>query len=95
MTDELIELKQKVNFLDNQFEIMRIEFKGALITGDISKAKGRMERLISEAQSTKEYTKALLSKYQQDINDNKAILCLKLLDYVKNIENAILALKDA
>ena len=95
MTDELIELKEKVNFLDNQFEIMRIEFKGALITGDISKAKGRMERLISEAQSTKEYTKTLLSKYQQEINDDKAILCLKLLRYVENIENVILALKEA
>ena len=95
MTDELIELKERVNFLDKQLERLKIEFKGALISGEISKAKGTMGRLISEAQSTKEYTKALLRKYQQENNDDKANLCLKLLGYVENIENVILALKEA
>jgi hypothetical protein len=74
---------------------MKIEFKGALISGEISKAKVIMQNLISEAQSTKEYTKSLLSKYQKESNDDKAKLCLKLIGYVENIENVILALKEA
>jgi len=94
MTDELIELKERVDFLDKQLERMEIDFKGALRTGEISKAKITMERLISEAQSTKEFTKTLLSKFKQECNDDKADLCLKLLGYIENIENVILALKE-
>jgi hypothetical protein len=54
-----------------------------------------MNRLILEAQSTKEFTKALLSKFQQEDKDDKVNLCIRLLRYVENIENVILALKEA
>jgi hypothetical protein len=94
MTDELIELKERVGLLDNQLERMENDFKRALITGETSKAKTAMNRLISEAQSTKEFTKALLSKFQQEDKDDKVNLCLRLLRYVENIENVILALKE-
>ncbi len=94
MTDALIELKERVVFLDKQLERMEIDFKGAMRTGEISKAKTTMESLISEAHSTKEYTKALLSKFQKENNDDKANLCLKLLGYIEKIENVILALKE-
>ena len=95
MTDKLIELKERVGLLDNQLARMENDFRRALITGETSKAKTTMNRLISEAQSTKEFTKALLSKYQLEDKDDKVNLCLRLLSYVENIEKVILALKEA
>jgi hypothetical protein len=94
MTDELIELKERVVFLDKQLERMEIDFKRALKTGETSKAKTTMDKLISEAQSTKEFTKTLLTKFQIEDKDDKVNLCLRLLRYVENIENVILALKE-
>jgi hypothetical protein len=94
MTDEMIELKERVIFLDNQLERMENNFRRALRTGEISKVKTTMNRLISEAQSAKEFTKALLSKFQLKDKDDKVNLCLRLLRYVENIENVILALKE-
>jgi hypothetical protein len=95
MTDKLMELKERVGFLDNQLERMENDFRRALITGETSKVKTTMNRLILEAQSTKEFTKALLSKFQQEDKDDKVNLCIRLLRYVENIENVILALKEA
>ena len=90
MADKLIELKGRVSFLDNQLEIMENDFRRALITGETTKAKTTLNRLISEAQSTKDFTKALLSKFQLEDKDVKVNLCLRLLRYVENIENVIL-----
>ena len=95
MTDRLTELKERVGLLDNQLERMENDFRRALITGETSNAKTTMNRLISEAQSTKEFTKALLSKFQIEDKDEKVNLCLRLLRYVENIENVILALQEA
>ena len=95
MTDKFIELKERVGFLDNQLARMENDFRRALITGETSKAKTTMNRLISEAQSTKEFTKALLSKFQLEDKDDKVNLCLRLLIYVENIEKVILALQEA
>jgi hypothetical protein len=95
MTDKLMELKERVGFLDNQLERMENDFRRALITGETSKVKTTMNRLILEAKSTKEFAKALLSKFQQEDKDDKVNLCIRLLRYVENIENVILALKEA
>ena len=95
MTDKLIELKERVVFLDNQLARMENDFRRALITGEASKVKTTMNRLISEAQSTKEFTKALLRKFQIEDKDDKVNLCLRLLSYVENIEKVILALQEA
>jgi hypothetical protein len=95
MMDKLMELKERVGFLDNQLERMENDFRRALITGETSKVKTTMNRLILEAKSTKEFAKALLSKFQQEDKDDKVNLCIRLLRYVENIENVILALKEA
>ena len=94
MTDELVELKEKVGSLDKQLERMEIEFKRALENGEMSKARITLNRLVSEAQSTKEFTKALLSKFQREDKSDNVNLCLRLLRYVENIENVILALRE-
>ena len=94
MTDELVELKEKVGSLDKQLERMEIEFKRALENGEMSKARTTLNRLVSEAQSTKEFTKTLLTKFQIEDKDDKVNLCLRLLRYVENIENVILALRE-
>ena len=94
MTDELKALKERVGLLDKQLERMQIDFNGALKTGETSKVKATIKRLIFEAQSTKEYTKTLLSKFQQDNNYEKIDLCLKLLEYIGKLEDVILALKE-
>ena len=94
MTDELVELKERVGALDKQIERMANEFRRALGNGEISKARTTLNRLISEAQSTKEFTKALLSKFQREDKSDNVNLCLRLLRYVENIENVILALKE-
>ena len=94
MTDELVELKERVGALDKQIERMANEFRRALGNGEISKARTTLNRLISEAQSTKGFTKALLSKFQREDKSDNVNLCLRLLRYVENIENVILALKE-
>jgi hypothetical protein len=94
VTGELVELKERVGSLDNQLGRMENEFKRALGNGEISKARTTLNRLISEAQSTKEFTKDLLSKFQREGKSDKVNLCLRLLRYVENIENVILALKE-
>jgi hypothetical protein len=94
VTDELIDLKERVGSLDKQLERMENEFRRALGNGEISKARTTLNMLISEAQSTKEFTKALLSKFQLENKDDKVNLCLRLLRYIENIENVILALKE-
>jgi hypothetical protein len=94
MTDELVELKERVGALDKQIERMANEFRRALGNGEISKARTTLNRLISEAQSTKEFTKALLSKFQREDKSDNVNLCLRLLRYVENIENVILELKE-
>jgi hypothetical protein len=94
MPDELIDLKERVGSLDRELARMENEFKKALGNGEISKARITLNRLISEAQSTKEFTKDLLSKFQREDKSDKVNLCLSLLRYVENIENVILALKE-
>lgn len=89
MTDELIELKERVDFLGNQLEEMENDFEISLKTGESSKAKITMKKLIFEAQSTKEFTETLLSKYWIEGKDDKVNLCLNLLRYIENIENVI------
>ena len=94
MTDELVELKERVGALDKQIERMANEFRRALGNGEITKARTNLDKLISEAKSTKEFTKALLSKFQLENKDDKVNLCIRLLRYVEDIENVILALKE-
>jgi DNA-binding SARP family transcriptional activator len=89
MSDELIELKERVVYLGEQLKRMENDFEIAIRTGEISNAKAAMKRLISEAQSMKEIAEALMSKYQLEGKDVKFNLCLKLLKYIENIENVI------
>ena len=94
MTDELVDLKERVGYLDKQLARMENEFRRALGNAEITESRTTLNRLISEAQSTKEFTKALLSKFQLENKDDKVNLCIRLLRYVEDIENVILALKE-
>ena len=94
MTDELVDLKERVGYLDKQLARMENEFRRALGNAEITESRTTLNRLISEAQSTKEFTKALLSKFQREDKSDNVNLCLRLLRYVENIENVILALKE-
>ena len=94
MTDELVELKERVGSLDKRLAKMENEFRRSLGNREISKARTTLNKLISEAKSTKEFTKALLSKFQLENKDDKVNLCIRLLRYVEDIENVILALKE-
>ena len=94
MTDELVDLKERVGYLDKQLARMENEFRRALGNAEITESRTTLNRLISEAQSTKEFTKALLRKFQLENKDDKVNLCLRLIRYVENIENVILALKE-
>jgi predicted nucleotidyltransferase len=94
MTDQLKELKERVDFLEKQLERMEVSIKEALKTGETSKAKTIMEELLSETLSTKEYAKALLIQYKKGNNYYKADYCKKLLKCTGEIEELILALKE-
>jgi len=94
MTDQLKEIKEKVDFLEKQLERMEVGIKVALKTGETSKAKTIMEELLSETQSTKKYAKALLIKYQKENDYDKTIYCEKLLKCTGDIEDLIVALKE-
>jgi hypothetical protein len=94
MTDQLKELKEKVDFLEKQLERMEVGIKVALKTGETSKAKTIMEELISETLSAKEYAKALLIQYQNKDDYDKANYCLKLLKCTGEIEELIIALRE-
>jgi hypothetical protein len=94
MTDQLKELKERVDFLEKQLERMEVSIKEALKTGETSKAKTIMEELLSETLSTKEYAKALLIQYQKEDDYDKANYCKKLLKCAGDIEELIVALKE-
>ena len=94
MTDQLKELKEKVDFLEKQLERMEVGIQVALKTGETSKAETIMEELLSETQSTKIYVKALLVKYRKLNDYDKADYCEKLLKCTGDIEELIVALKE-
>jgi hypothetical protein len=94
MTDQLKELKDKVDFLEKQLERMEVGIKVALKTGETSKAKTIMEELLSETQSTKEYAKGLWVQYQKEDDYDRADYCEKLLKCTGDIEELIVALKE-
>ena len=94
MTDQLKELKEKVDFLEKQLERMEVGIIVALKTGETSKAKTIMEELLTETQSTKEYAKALFIQYQKVEDYDKTDYCEKLLKSTGDIEELIVALKD-
>jgi hypothetical protein len=94
MTEQLKELKDKVDFLEKQLERMEVGIKIALKTGETSKAKTIMEELLSETLSTKEYAKALLIQYQKIDDYDKANYCKKLLKCTGDIEELIVGLKE-
>jgi hypothetical protein len=94
MTDQLKELKERVDSLEKQLERMEVGIKVALKTGETSKAKNIMEELLSETQSTKIFAKALFGNYQNLGDFDKANYCEKLLKCTKDIEDLILALKE-
>ena len=94
MTDQLKELKEKVDFLEKQLERMEVGIQVALKTGETSKAKTIMEELLSETQSTKKYAKALLVQYRKLNDYDKTDYCEKLLKCTGEIEELIVALKE-
>jgi hypothetical protein len=94
MTNQLKELKEKVDFLEKQLEKMEVGIKVALKTGETSKAKTIMEELLSETLSTKEYAKALLVKFRKEDDYDKISYCDKLLKCTGDIEYLIIALKE-